>query len=485
MRRFKSISVCVAIIAYACLLVGCAPVSRHMHGNAILEKDADGLKARLDHADYWNRQCGVGLSVRSDGLILDLSDSATHAGLRRGDQIVSVDAHRFEDAIWFADEMGKHASGDMVRFSVLRDGVSRDATTECHDLAEIKQLQKALLAALSDADRDECLHVLSELNGKAPLNSTYGSIGFDCRYAGQTAKQAGNAAAIELYDVERMYLVEVTKNKEAFEEARPKVILIVETLQNTYYNGNLARALQEKLKQAELDTYGNPDNSGATASAQQSAPPPAAAMFTGTGFAVSGDGAILTSAHVVDGASSIVVVLSDGSSHPAKILQLSVHTDIAVLKIEAATPAFLELVSTAPAKLGDKVFTIGFPQPDLLGVRPKYSEGVIAALTGLEDDATRMQVSIPIQPGNSGGPVVDTHGHVVGIVAASAAVGIFLKYTGTLPQSVNWAVKADYALPLLASYTTGDAPRISGFDITDQVTKAVCHIEVSKVEASK
>ena len=171
----------------------------------------------------------------------------------------------------------------------------------------------------------------------------------------------------------------------------------------------------------------------------------------------------------VPGVETRMTVVYNGGVHPGRI----------------SLNRFVELMSTAPAKLGDKVFTIGFPQPDLLGVRPKYSEGVIAALTGLEDDATRMQVSIPIQPGNSGGPVVDTHGHVVGIVAASAAVGIFLKYTGTLPQSVNWAVKADYALPLLASYTTGDAPRISGFDITDQVTKAVCHIEVSKVEASK
>ncbi len=476
MRCFKSISACLALAVSSWLLSGCASVARHTQGNAVLEKDADALKAQFDRSDFWNRQCSTGVFARNDGLILALSDGATHAGLRQRDQITSIDAHRFEDSIWFSDEVRKHASGDLIHFSVVRDGASRDIPVECHDLAEVKELYKALLAALGNADREQCLDILTQLNGKTAPTHTDLIVEFDCRYSGMTPKQAGTPAALALYNLERTYLEDVTKNKEAFEEAKPKVILMMEVLNNNYRNRDLAGALQEKLKQAELETYGNPD---ATASAQQNAPQ-VARIVSGTGFAVSGDGTILTCAHVVNGANSIMVVLSDGSTHAAKILQLSAQTDIAVLKIEAATPAFLELESTEPAKLGDKVFTIGFPTPDLLGVRPKYSEGVVSALTGIADDATWMQVSIPIQPGNSGGPVVDTHGHVVGIVAATALVGSFLKNHGSLPQNINWAVKADYARPLLASYSPGDAPRFSGFDLTDHVTKAVCHIEASE-----
>jgi len=479
MHCFKSISACLAIAISSWLLSGCASVALHTEGNAVLNKDAEVLKAQFDRNDFWNRQCSTGVFARNDGLILALSDGAMHAGLRQRDQITSIDAHQFEDSIWFSDEMRKHASGDKIHFSVVRDGASRDIPVDCYDLAEVKELYKALLAALGNADREQCLDILTQLYGKTAPAHTELSIEFDCRYSGMTAKQAGTPAALALYNLERTYLEQVTKNKEAFEEAKPKVILMTEILNNNYRNRDLAGALQEKLKQAELETYGRP---GATASAQSSPQPeaPQTIISSGTGFAVSADGAILTSAHVVVGFSSIAVVLSDGSIHPAKVLQLSSQTDIAVLKIDAATPAFLELASTAPIKLGDKVFTIGFPAPDVLGVRPKYSEGTISSLSGIADDAAWMQMSIPIQPGNSGGPVVDTHGHVVGIVAATAAVGRFLKDTGTLPQNVNWAVKADYARPLLASSNAGDVPRFSGFDITDQVTKAVCHIEASK-----
>ena len=484
MHCFKSISACLAIAVSSWLLSGCASVARHAEGNAVLNKDADALKAQFDRHDFWNRRCSTGVGARNDGLILALSDGAMHAGLRQRDQITSIDTHRFEDSIWFSDEMRKHASGDLIHFSVVRDGASRDIPVECHDLAEVKELYKALLAALGNADREQCLDILRQLNGKTAPSYSDSTVEFDCRYSGMTTKQAGTPAALALYNLERNYLEGVTKNKEAFEEAKPKVILVMEVLNNNYRNRDLAGALEEKLKHAELETYGKPSP---TASAQSSPQPeaPQTIISSGTGFAVSADGAILTSAHVIAGFSPIVVVLSDGSSHPAKVLQFSSQTDLAVLKIDAATPAFLELVSTAPARLGDKVFTIGFPAPDVLGVRPKYSEGTISSLSGLEDDATWMQVSIPIQPGNSGGPVVDTHGHVVGIVAASAALGTFIKDTGTLPQNVNWAVKADYARPLLASTSAGNPPRFSGFDITDQVTKAVCHIEASKIETSK
>ena len=70
---------------------------------------------------------------------------------------------------------------------------------------------------------------------------------------------------------------------------------------------------------------------------------------------------------------------------------------------------------------------------------------MINSLSGIQGDATFFQISAPIQPGNSGGPLIDRHGNVIGIVTATATVSAFLRETGTLPQNVNWAVKADYA----------------------------------------
>jgi S1-C subfamily serine protease len=66
-----------------------------------------------------------------------------------------------------------------------------------------------------------------------------------------------------------------------------------------------------------------------------------------------------------------------------------------------------------------------------------------------------MQISVPVQPGNSGGPLVNESGQVVGVIAAQAAVDEFVKIEGRLPQNINWAVKSDYASPLLANLAPG------------------------------
>jgi len=86
---------------------------------------------------------------------------------------------------------------------------------------------------------------------------------------------------------------------------------------------------------------------------------------------------------------------------------------------------------------------------DILGKEVKYTDGSISFLSGLQGNATFFQISVPVQPGNSGGPLVNQDGNVVGVVTAVAAVEAFYKATGSLPQNVNWAVKGAYASLLL------------------------------------
>jgi S1-C subfamily serine protease len=87
-----------------------------------------------------------------------------------------------------------------------------------------------------------------------------------------------------------------------------------------------------------------------------------------------------------------------------------------------------------------------------------------------------MQVSVPLQPGNSGGPLVTDDGYAVGIVTATAAVQRFVEATGSLPQNVNWAVKADYALPLFERST--DSAARSRQDAIERTRSALCAVEV-------
>jgi S1-C subfamily serine protease len=122
--------------------------------------------------------------------------------------------------------------------------------------------------------------------------------------------------------------------------------------------------------------------------------------------------------------------------------------DLAVVRTEQRPADYLPLAAPRSGRVGDHVFTIGFPAPDLLGPAPKYTDGAISSLSGLHGEAVLMQTTVPIQPGNSGGPIVSEQGEVVGIVVSTVAIETFVARTGTLPQNVNWAVKAEYALPL-------------------------------------
>ncbi|VUX54875.1 protein of unknown function [uncultured Woeseiaceae bacterium] len=164
----------------------------------------------------------------------------------------------------------------------------------------------------------------------------------------------------------------------------------------------------------------------------------------GTCFIVGPNGTAITSHHVVEGTDNIMVTLSDGRQVPAVVEKSSAANDLAVLRLAASTPDYLSFTSTRSVQVGDQVFTVGYPTKSILGSEAKFTEGSISALSGIQDEASYMQVSVPVQPGNSGGPVVNYDGNVVGVIAATAAVETFYRATGSLPQNINWAVKSDY-----------------------------------------
>jgi S1-C subfamily serine protease len=102
-------------------------------------------------------------------------------------------------------------------------------------------------------------------------------------------------------------------------------------------------------------------------------------------------------------------------------------------------------------KLGGTVATVGFPDIGLQGFAPKLAKGEIASLAGAADDPRYFQISLPVQPGNSGGALVDARGNVVGIVAAKLNARAALNATGSLPENVNYAVKSSLLLSFLES----------------------------------
>ena len=211
-------------------------------------------------------------------------------------------------------------------------------------------------------------------------------------------------------------------------------------------------------------------------SPEQSRPSPERTAVTGTGFFIGEEGIVVTALHVVDGAQEIKVRTADGQWFPAQILKRSHSTDIAILGLECKSCPFLRLADMAAVRQGQRVFTLGYPVAGVLGDEVKYTDGVISSLSGTQGDGSLLQVTVPIQPGNSGGPLLNEKGEVIGVVTSSAAVATFLRVTGTLPQNVNWAVKGSYVSALWASTSSSASNGAPGGDVVEMAREAVVFV---------
>jgi S1-C subfamily serine protease len=156
----------------------------------------------------------------------------------------------------------------------------------------------------------------------------------------------------------------------------------------------------------------------------------------GTGFFVSNDGEILTNNHVVAGCRNLTI----NSEVPVQVISRDPVSDLALVKAEIK-PDQVAVFRSGPApRIGDTVVTFGFPLPGILSSEGNVSTGVLSATTGLQNDIRFVQISAPVQPGSSGGPVFDTSGHVIGVVVAKLDAVRVAQFTGDVPQNVNFAV---------------------------------------------
>ncbi len=170
---------------------------------------------------------------------------------------------------------------------------------------------------------------------------------------------------------------------------------------------------------------------------------------TGSGFFITDNGYLISNFHVVKAATKVRIVTSAGTVE-AKVVQTDAANDLALLKAEGRF-ASLPISPSRKVQLGSTVATVGFPDPGLQGFSPKLAKGEIASLSGAADDARYFQISVPVQPGNSGGALVEEHGNVVGIVSAKLNAAAALQSSGALPENVNYAVKSSFLLGFLES----------------------------------
>jgi S1-C subfamily serine protease len=171
---------------------------------------------------------------------------------------------------------------------------------------------------------------------------------------------------------------------------------------------------------------------------------------TGTAW-LSEYGYIVTNNHVVADRTNINLIDHQGRKISARVLTTDPINDIALLIADLDNTYLGLQVANSPSKLGASVFTIGYPHPDIMGSSAKLSSGTISSISGIRNDVRTYQVSMPIQLGNSGGPLFNNHGEVVGIVFSKLSAASLFKWTGDLPENVSYAVKSTYLTALITS----------------------------------
>lgn len=166
---------------------------------------------------------------------------------------------------------------------------------------------------------------------------------------------------------------------------------------------------------------------------------------------LSDSGYLVTAYHVIDGASQLSILLPDNSVLRAQVVASDMANDLAILS--APLPASVSrgiALAKAPTPLGATVFTIGFPHPEMLGLKPKFTSGQVSSSAGLADDPRILQISTPVQSGNSGGPLVNKNGEAVGVISSKLNAAFVFEKTGDHTQNINYAVKVRYLQGLLA-----------------------------------
>jgi serine protease Do len=205
---------------------------------------------------------------------------------------------------------------------------------------------------------------------------------------------------------------------------------------------------EQSARYLGLGRAGIPAAGGAPSTGAASPPPASGKEGTGTGFFVSRQGHVMTNEHVVRGCAKLNVVQIAGGTTPATLVAADAANDVAVIKV-ATAPAAVAAFRAGSVRQGETVVAYGFPLSGLVTSGGTFTTGTVSALAGLRDDTRYFQLSVPIQPGNSGGPVLDASGAVAGIATASINEARVARQTGAIPQNVNFALKADVARTVL------------------------------------
>lgn len=199
---------------------------------------------------------------------------------------------------------------------------------------------------------------------------------------------------------------------------------------------------------------------------------------SGSGFAVSNDGFIVTNHHVIDSCQE-VYIHHEGQKYPATTVTYDPNNDLALLKADFAPAEVLPLADTPPELLQD-IYVAGYPFGMGISSTVKVTKGIISSLTGVGNNFSEVQIDAALQSGNSGGPIVDEAGNVIGVAVAKLDVRYALDNFGAIPENTNFGIKSSVVRSILDSNTVNrpaaNATAVSKTDLGRKISRGTFYI---------
>ena len=211
-------------------------------------------------------------------------------------------------------------------------------------------------------------------------------------------------------------------------------------------------------------------------------------VASGTGFYVSSQGHIITNHHVIDGCKDMKVHSKGKVLETIKIAD-DARNDLALLKIEETPAHVFALSQESPFPLQD-IIVAGYPFGDRVSSTLKFTQGIVSSVAGLSNDYSQIQIDAALQPGNSGGPIMDEFGNIVAVAVAKLSLKKILKDYGVVPENTNFGVKASavknlmegngvpFKAPNTEVITKQDLSRIA----TDGTVYLTCWMTTAQIE---
>ncbi len=212
---------------------------------------------------------------------------------------------------------------------------------------------------------------------------------------------------------------------------------------------------------------------------------PGTMMMTGSGIVLEGGRQIITNRHVVEGMRTVAVRNGTGHVRKARIVRTSNDDDLALLEIDSPFPeaAAMPLSSILDPAPGRAAIVMGYPLINLLGdEQPALTEGIISKASGLGNDPDTFQMTAKINKGNSGGPVFDTRGHLLGVAVGKTDTAKIYQKSGVLVEDVNLGIKGGRILAFLGKKPVEEAapPEMSLEDLYQQMLPRAVLIAAQK-----